>query len=221
MVARAQVVDGAGVAAGVALGLSGANRLAGTGCPGQSGAVEHRATSDLERGIAEVRRAPKDHGRVELIVRRPAVDEREVVTEGVLDLDHGLLGDTWRARGSSRTEDGSAHPEMQLTLMNARSAALIAGGTDRWPMAGDQLFVDLDLSGANLPPGTQLELGSAIVEVTGHPHRGCKKFAARFGQDAVRFVNSEVGRELNLRGINTRVVRGGTVRAADPVRKIV
>jgi len=195
-------------------------RLARPARPGQPDAVEHRTTTDLEQGVADVRRAPKDHGRVELIVRRPAVDEREVVTEAVLDLDDGLVGDTWRARGSSRTEDGSAHPEMQLTLMNARSAALIAGGTDRWQLAGDQLFVDLDLSGANLPPGTRLELGSAIVEVTDHPHRGCKKFAARFGQDAVRFVNSEVGRELNLRGINTRVVRGGTVRAADAVRKI-
>jgi hypothetical protein len=178
----------------------------------------HLSTEELERGVEQVRGAPRDDGRVELIVRRPAVDEREVVAEGELDLAIGLHGDTWRDRGSS-TPDGAANPAAQITVMSARAAALIAGDRDRWPLAGDQLYVDLDLGGANLPPGTRLSLGAAVLEVSDKPHTGCKKFAARFGQDAARFVNSPVGRELNLRGINTRVVVPGTVRVGDAVRK--
>jgi hypothetical protein len=176
-------------------------------------------TPYLDRGGVHAGAAPPAHGRVELIVRRPAVDEREELDAAELDLDVGLAGDTWRERGSSSTPDGAANPEAQVTIMSARSAALIAGDRDRWPLAGDQLFVDLDLGGANLPPGTRLSLGTAVLEVSAKPHTGCKKFAERFGQDAARFVNSPVGRELNLRGINTRVVVAGTVRVGDTVRK--
>jgi hypothetical protein len=181
--------------------------------------MTHLTTTDLERGVDDVRAAPRDDGRVELIVRRPAVGEREVLEAAQLDVVTGLTGDTWRERGSSSTPDGAANPEAQVTIMSARSAALIAGARDRWPLAGDQLFVDLDLGGANLPPGTRLSLGTAVLEVSAKPHTGCKKFAERFGQDAARFVNSPVGRELNLRGINTRVVVAGTVRQGDMVRK--
>jgi hypothetical protein len=179
----------------------------------------HLSTEALEEGVEDVRTAPADGGRVEMIVRRPAVDERQVLVEAELDLAVGLLGDTWRDRGSSSTPDGAANPAAQVTVMNARAAALIAGDRDRWPLAGDQLYLDLDLGGQNLPPGTRLSLGTAVLEVTDKPHTGCKKFAARFGQDAARFVNSTVGRELNLRGINTRVVVAGTVRVGDVVRK--
>lgn len=186
---------------------------------GHPGPVEHVDGPTLEAGLPEVRRAPKDDGRVELIVRRPAVDEREIVAEAELDVAEGLLGDTWRQRGSRRTEDGSANPAAQLTLMNARAAALIAGSVERWPMAGDQLYVDLDLGGENLPPGTCLAIGSVVVEVSDVPHTGCAKFNARFGEDALRFVNSPAGRELNLRGINTRVITGGVVRVGDAIRK--
>jgi MOSC domain-containing protein YiiM len=154
-----------------------------------------------------------------MIVRRPAVDEREVLDEARLDVTLGLTGDTWRERGSSSTPDGTANPAAQVTVMSARAAALIAGDRERWPLAGDQLFVDLDLGGENLPPGTRLSLGDAVLEVSAKPHTGCKKFAERFGQDAARFVNSPVGRELSLRGINTRVVVPGTVRVGDTVRK--
>ena len=174
----------------------------------------------LQQGEAEVRRSPKDIGTVELIARRPAVEEREVLAEAELDPVEGMVGDCWRQRGSKATEDGSAHPDMQLTLMNARAAALIAGSVDRWPLAGDQLYVDLDLSGENLPPGTRLEIGSAVIEVTAIPHTGCGKFIRRFGVDAQRFVNSDLGRELNLRGINARIVSGGTVRQGDAIRRI-
>ena len=151
-------------------------------------------------------------------MRRPAVDEREVLSEAQLDPLEGVVGDGWRARGSSATADGSAHPGTQLTLMNARVAALVAGPPDRWAQAGDQLYVDLDLSAANLPPGTRLTVGSAVIEISTEPHLGCGKFIRRFGVAAQRFVNSSVGRELNLRGINARIVTGGTVRPGDAIR---
>ena len=174
----------------------------------------------LEAGLEDIRRSPADNGTVELIVRRPAVDEREVLEEGSLDLEEGLVGDTWRARGSSRRVDRSANPDAQLTLTNARVAALVAGDRERWPLAGDQLYVDFDLSADNLPPGTRLGLGTAVIEVTAEPHTGCAKYSARFGSAALRFINSPVGRALQLRGINTRIVESGTVRTGDVVRKL-
>jgi MOSC domain-containing protein YiiM len=178
----------------------------------------HLSTAAIEAGLDEIRQAPADVGVVELIVRRPAVDEREVLEEGRLDERLGLVGDTW----IGRTEDGSPHPDMQLNVMNARVIRLLADSADRerWALAGDQLYLDLDISEANLPAGTRLALGSAVIEVTDQPHTGCQKFSSRFGVDALRFVNSPVGRELHLRGINARVVEGGTVRAGDTVRKL-
>jgi hypothetical protein len=175
---------------------------------------------DLQAGIDEIRRSPSTDGTVELIARRPAVDEREVVEEAELDLENGLVGDTWLERGSRSTADGSADPKAQLTLMNARLAALVAGPQERWPLAGDQLYVDLDLSKDNLPPGTLLAVGSAVIEATDEPHTGCAKFSARFGSDALRFINSPLGRQLQLRGINARVVESGRVRQGDPIRKL-
>jgi hypothetical protein len=181
--------------------------------------MEHLDTAALEAGVQEVRAAPTDDGLLELVVRRPEPGRREVLDEADLDQAVGLVGDGWRVRGSRRTPDGSANPDQQLTLMSTRAAGLIAGPRERWPLAGDQLYVDLDLSGANLPPGSRVEIGSAVVEVTREPHTGCQKFVQRFGLDAMRFVNSAVGRELNLRGINARVVVEGTVRPGDRVRK--
>ena len=166
----------------------------------------------LEAGLDEIRRSPLDEGTVELIVRRPADNERETLAEALLDTSAGLVGDVWL------DEDGD--PARQVTVMNARVVALLARSRDRWPLAGDQLYVDLDLSARNLPPGARVQVGSAVLELTGQPHRGCKKFAARFGLDALRFVNSDLGYALNLRGINTRVVRGGVVRPGDTIRKL-
>ena len=180
----------------------------------------HLDRSALEERVDEVRSSPAGHGRVELIVRRPAIDEREVLDEARLDTAVGLIGDNWSTKGSSSMPDGSSNPEAQITLMNSRAAALIAGDRERWALAGDQLFVDFDISATNVPPGTRLELGSAVVEVTAKPHTGCHKFSARFGSDAWRFVNSPIGRELSLRGINAKVVRPGTVRPGDTIRKI-
>jgi hypothetical protein len=180
----------------------------------------HLSTAALEAGLDDIRQSPADRGVVELIVRRPAVDEREVLEEGELDERVGLVGDTWSQRASGRTEDGSPHPDMQLNVMNARVIRLLAGSPDRWALAGDQLYLDLDLSEANLPAGTRLALGTAVIEITDQPHTGCQKFSSRFGGDALRFVNSPVGRELHLRGINARVVERGVVRAGDTVRKL-
>jgi MOSC domain-containing protein YiiM len=180
----------------------------------------HLTTQELEAALPEIRRSPADSGTVELIVRRPAVDEREVLEEGLLDPAEGLVGDTWKVRPSGRTPDHSAHPDMQLNVMNARVVALVAQDPDRRALAGDQLYLDLDLSQANLPPGTRLALGSAVIEVTEQPHTGCAKFSSRFGADALRFVNSPVGKELRLRGLNAKVVVPGTVHRGDTVTKL-
>jgi MOSC domain-containing protein YiiM len=155
--------------------------------------IKHLTTLELEAGLDLIRQSPADHGTLELIVRRPQLDEREILESGELDLETGLVGDGWQARGSSRTPDRSAHPGMQITIMNARAIALIAVEKKRWPLAGDQLYVDLDLSEANLPPGTRLALGEAVLEVSEIPHTGCAKFIARFGAEAQKFVNSPAG----------------------------
>ncbi len=180
----------------------------------------HRSAEELVAGLDAIRHAPATGGTVELVVRRPAEDAREVLAAGELTPDDGLVGDQWKMRGSRTTPDGSANPECQLTLMNARAVDLLAGG-DRgaWPLAGDQLYVDLDLSIENLPPGTRLAVGDAVVEVTEPPHTGCAKFSARFGSEALRFVNSPEGRALRLRGMNARVVEPGTVRPGDAIGK--
>ena len=181
--------------------------------------VKHLTIAELEAGLDEIRRSPKDEGVVELIVRRPQVNEREVLEQGELSLVAGLVGDTWIRRGSTSTPDGSPHPEMQLNVMNSRAAALVAQSKERWPLAGDQIYLDLDLSDANVPAGTKLALGSAVIEVTPPPHTGCQKFVARFGIEAMKFVNSPLGKELHLRGINAKVVEPGVFRVGDVVRK--
>lgn len=182
--------------------------------------VKHLTLDELGRGLYSIRESPKDAGTLELIVRRPEVDAREVLEEALLDITEGLVGDSWKRRSSSRTGDGSAHPDMQLNIMNALAIKLIAQTRERWQLAGDQLFVDMDLSTGNLPPGTRLGLGSAVIEVTNQPHRGCSKFASRFGLDALKFVNSQEGVALNLRGINAKVIHSGTVRVGDLLKKL-
>src|SRR5712692_2904270 len=182
--------------------------------------LQHAELTGLEQSLDHIREAPADGGTVELIACRPAEDERELLTEARLNTHDGLEGDTWRARGSSRTPDGAANLEAQLTLMNARAAAAIAGERERWALAGDQIYVDFDLSHNNLPPGSRVQIGSAVIEFSEAPHTGCAKFSARFGNDALRFVNSPIGRELRLRGANCRVVVAGTVRAGDAIKKL-
>jgi hypothetical protein len=182
--------------------------------------VKHLTMEELEAAVDHLRQAPKDKGILHLIVCRPKTDEREILDEAQLDPIGGLIGDNWSVRGSSRTPDGSAHPEMQLNIMNARVTALVAQEIERWPLAGDQLYLDMDLSKENLPAGSRLALGSAVIEVSPLPHTGCHKFVSRFGTDAMKFVNSPLGKELCLRGINAKVVQAGTVRKGDTARKI-
>lgn len=182
--------------------------------------TNHLSIEELEAGIENIRQSPRDSGVLELIVRRPQIDERESLAEGQLDVTEGLVGDNWKTRGSKSMPDGSAHPDMQINIMNSRVIALVAQEKDRWQLAGDELFIDLDLSAANLPAGTRLALGSAILEITARPHAGCNKFAARFGIEALKFVNSPLGKELHLRGVNAKVVQSGTIRVGDLARKI-
>ncbi len=182
--------------------------------------TRHLTTAELEAGLDEIRRAPRDEGTLELIVRRPAVDKREVLDGGELSLELGLVGDSWTTRGSSRTPDGSPHPDMQLNIMNSRVTALVAQHKDRWQLAGDQLYLDMDLSEENLPAGTRFAIGAAVIEISPQPHLGCRKFVSRFGVEAMQFVNSPMGRQLRLRGLNARVVSAGEIRVGDVVRKI-
>lgn len=178
--------------------------------------VTHLTMAELEAGLEHILQSPKDGGRVEMIVRRPRIDERELLVEGQLNLQEGLAGDNWSVKGSSSTADGLAQPDAQITIMNARVIALVAQERERWPLAGDQFYIDLDLSAENLPPGTRLALGSAVVEVTALPHTGCRTFSARFGAHAMRFVNWS--KDLHFRGINAKVVQAGIVRVGDLVR---
>lgn len=183
-------------------------------------AIKYLSMTELEAGMDYIRQSPQDNGVLKMIVRRPVDDEREVIERGELDLLEGLLGDNWKARGSKHSIDGSANPEAQITVMNARTTEIVAQEENRWPLAGDQLYIDMDLSDDNLPPGTRLAIGSAIIEVSAVPHTGCKKFSARFGVEAMKFVNSPEGKRLHLRGINARIVQAGAIQVGDVVKKI-
>lgn len=183
--------------------------------------MKHLTTEELEAGLAEIRQSPKDSGQLKLIVCRPQIETRAVLKEAELDLSQGLVGDNWSTRPCSRTPDKSPHPEMQLNCMNARVIALLAQDQERWPLAGDQLYLDLDLSVDNLPAGTRLAIGSAEIEVTAPPHTGCLKFVSRFGLEAMKFVNSPLGQQLRLRGLNARVVRPGVIQVGDVATKMV
>lgn len=182
--------------------------------------VTPRTTAELEAAVEAFASAPSDIGSLHLVLRRPAVDQREILAEAHLSAAEGVVGDTWNQRSSKRTEDGSPHPDMQLNVMNVRFGRFIAPDDEAMAMAGDQLYVDFDLSADNVPPGTLLAIGTAVIEVTDQPHTGCAKFSARFGPDALRFVNSPVGRDLHLRGVNARVVTDGVVRPGDAVTKL-
>jgi hypothetical protein len=177
--------------------------------------VHHLSAEELQAGLVGVEAAPLNDGRLEMVVRRPATDQRVQLQKAELSVEAGLVGDNWSL--------GRADPQCQLTLMNSRAADLVAAGSrGRWELAGDQLYVDLNLGTENLPTGTRLAIGDeAIIEVTAEPHTGCAKFIERFGVEAMKFVNGPVGRPLCLRGINTKVVRGGTIRVGDTLRKIV
>lgn len=177
----------------------------------------HRPLAEIERVAAGIGSSPMDDGVVEMIVCRPSTDERRVLDEGVLDVTHGLLGDSWEVRGG---DDGGPDPLRQITVMNSRVLASIAD-RDRWQLAGDQLIVDLDLSIYSLPAGTRLQIGDAVGEVTEPPHTGCSKFAGRFGADALAWANGPTGRPQRRRGMHVRVLVSGAVRPGDAIRKLL
>ena len=179
----------------------------------------HLDTDQIDAAVAAQGASPARVGTVDMIVRRPEVDGREVLDRGELRVGTGLAGDNYVERGNPRTDDGRAHPEAQLNLMNSRYLDVIASGDrSRWPLAGDQFLVDLDLSADNLPPGTRLRIGTALIEVTAKPHNGCAKFAQRYGQDAARWVNQS--REQRRRGLNAIVVEPGVVETGDEIRVV-
>lgn len=175
---------------------------------------------ELQAGLDHIRQSPADGGPLRMIVQRPDVDQRVVAAEGTLDVDAGLVGDSWLTRGSTRTSDGGPNPEAQVTIINARLIDLLAQTEDRWPLAGDQLVIDIDLSQANLPPGARLAVGAAVLEISAEPHTGCAKFAQRFGHDALRFISTPTGQALRLRGVNTRVIQSGPIHLGDRATKL-
>ena len=177
----------------------------------------HKTVDELEAGLDHIRQSPTDVGTLDLIVARPAEGMRDILGEGELNLEVGLVGNDWHTRV---TKYGPPDPLAQLNIMNIRAAALVAGSADRIPLAGDQLYVDFDLSTQHLAAGTRLAIGEAVIEITAKPHRGCHKFTARFGEDATRFINTGVGLALNLRGRNARVVQPGTIRCGDAVTRL-
>ncbi len=182
--------------------------------------VTHLDSEQLDAGLDDIRQSPADGGTLLMIVSRPDVGRREVLTECRLDVEEGVVGDSWKDRGSTSTPDGSADPEAQVTIINSRALDLMAQSEDRWPLAGDQLVIDIDMSMENLPPGTRLSIGSAVIEISEKPHTGCVKFSDRFGKDALRFVSTPLGRDMRLRGVNTSVVQSGTIRSGDTVEKV-
>ena len=182
-------------------------------------AESYASTAALEAGLIDVQTSPRDSGRVIQIIRRPDRDLRELPSECELTPAEGMKGDRWVRHCTRTLADGALNPDTQLTLMNVRLLELIAPEPARWPLAGDNFLVDLDLSQANLPAGQRLEIGEAVIEITAEPHNGCAKFSKRFGPDALKFVNSTEGKALRLRGVNAQVVTAGRVHIGDEIKK--
>ncbi len=180
----------------------------------------HLTLDSMNAQLDTIRQSPRDNGTLEMIVCRPDVDQRQMLFEAEVDVTRGLIGDNWLTRGDFHDPTAPANPDSQINIMNSRVISLLARERERWQLAGDQLYVDLDLSDENLPPGSRIAIGTAVLEVTAEPHTGCKKFAQRYGPDAPRFVNSPEGKRLHLRGINARVIQSGTLRTGDTIRKI-
>lgn len=181
---------------------------------------EHLTIEQLHEGLPHIQQSPRDEGVLKAIVIRPKTDERSQLAFCELSLEGGVHGDNWALGCWKSLPDGSPHPDVQVAITNSRAIDLIAGDSGRWALAGDNLYVDFDLSEQNLSAGQLLAIGEVLLEITEIPHNGCGKFSARFGNDALKFVNSTVGKQLHLRGIYARVVTSGIVRVGDVVRKL-
>lgn len=177
----------------------------------------HATRDELEAHLPGLRTLPTDGGTLELIVMRPSEGERETLDTAELTIEDGLVGDRWTP---GLHADGSPDHHNQITIASTHLLGLIAE-PERWPLAGDNLLVDMGLDEENLPAGSRLAIGDEVViEISKEPHTGCAKFSARFGSDALRFINSPEGRELRLRGVNARVVEPGTISVGDPIRRL-
>ncbi|MEM7334639.1 MAG: MOSC domain-containing protein [Chloroflexota bacterium] len=176
--------------------------------------------TQLNEGIPVILESPKNNGRIDLITIRPATNERVLKDEVEISIENGVEGDNWKTRGSNSMPDKSSNPEAKITIMNSRVIKHITQSDSGWEWAGDQFFVEMDLSEENLPAGQQLQLGTAVLEVSAVPHTGCAKFVARFGKDAHKFVNNQYGRSQRFRGVNLKVIKGGTVKVGDTAQKI-
>ncbi len=175
--------------------------------------MKHLTMDELEAGLEEIESAPKSNGTVEMIVARPTVNGRLTLQKAALTINGGLEGDNWAARKRVR-------PDEQITIANVRVVRLYAQKPERWPLAGDQLYVDFDISNANLKAGDRIRIGTAVLQITSKPHDGCNKFIQRFGHPAFTFVNMDAHRHLNLRGIYAIVVQSGTIHAGDGIIKV-
>lgn len=184
--------------------------------------AQHKTFSmaELEAGVPEILAAPKDNGIIHMITLRPSTDERVILDEAEISVEDGVVGDNWKTRGSNSMPDKSSNPEAKITIMNSRVIDHITQDKSRWHLAGDQFYVDMDLSQENLQPGQQLQLGTAVLEVSALPHNGCAKFVSRFGKDAHKFVNNPFGSQNRLRGVNMKVIKGGIVKKGGVVKKI-
>jgi hypothetical protein len=182
--------------------------------------LKQLSISELRLGLDEIKSSPKNNGVLQMIVRRPHTETREVITHAQINLINGLEGDNWKSRGSKHTPDGSANPEAQITLMNSRVIDLITNDKKDWQWAGDQLFVDMDLSIENLAPHSRIQVGSVILEISATPHTGCKKFSSRFGVEALEFISTPLGKSLRMRGVNAKVIQAGEIKVGDVLRKI-
>ena len=167
---------------------------------------------ELEAGWAQLSPSPSDDGSVDMIVRRPARDQREELSSAAFTAEAGLAGDDWLRR--------SGNPQAQITLMNSRLIQLLTGDKTRWAEAGDQLFVDLDISKANLPPGARLQIGEVVMEISPLPHEGCTKFARRFGGPARKWIMSDEGVLERRRGVYATVIEDGAIKQGDRIQKL-
>jgi len=181
---------------------------------------QYPTETGLAARLDHLHQAPASGSPVTHLIRRPATDERELLAEAELTSAAGLVGDRWAKTCSHKLPSGELNPDSQITIMSTRMLKLLTDDRSRWPLAGDNLLLDLDLSDTNLPVGQRLRVGTAVLEITERPHTGCAKFSKRFGPDALRFVNSPEGRKLRLRGVHAQVVTSGRVRVGDRVEKL-
>lgn len=182
--------------------------------------ASHLTRDELQAGLPHILASPQDDGLLEAIVIRPEHGVRQELQSCEISLAGGTHGDHWAKGCSKTTENGKPHPDVQICIMNSRCIAHIAQARERWALAGDNLFMDLDLSPENLPVGQRLRIGTAVIEITDTVHAGCASFAERYGQSAVVFVNARKGSALRLRGVYARVVVDGLVSAGDRVAKV-